>query len=31
MEKQEEKLSLLTEMIAFAVVDGTLHEGEYLF
>lgn len=31
MEKQEEKLSLLTEMIAFAVVDGTLHEREYLF
>ena len=26
-----EKLSLLTDMIAFAVVDGKLHEREYLF
>jgi len=31
MEKYEEKLALLTEMIAFSVVDGKLHEREYLF
>jgi uncharacterized tellurite resistance protein B-like protein len=31
MNKYEEKLALLTEMIAFSVVDGRLHEREYLF
>ena len=31
MNKYEEKLALLTEMIAFSVVDGQLHEREYLF
>ena len=31
MEKYEEKLALLAEMIAFSVVDGKLHEREYLF
>jgi uncharacterized tellurite resistance protein B-like protein len=31
MEKYEEKLALLTEMIAFSVVDGKLHDREYLF
>jgi uncharacterized tellurite resistance protein B-like protein len=31
MENYEEKLSLLLEMIAFSVVDGKLHEREYLF
>jgi uncharacterized tellurite resistance protein B-like protein len=31
MEKYEEKLALLTEMIAFSVVDGKLHEREYVF
>lgn len=28
---QAQKLSLLSDMIAFAVVDGKLHENEYLF
>lgn len=27
----EEKLSLLTEMISFAVIDGKLHDKEYQF
>jgi uncharacterized tellurite resistance protein B-like protein len=31
MNKYEEKLALLAEMIAFSVVDGRLHEREYLF
>jgi uncharacterized tellurite resistance protein B-like protein len=31
MNKYEEKLSLLSEMIAFSVIDGKLHEREYLF
>ena len=31
MNKYEEKLALLAEMIAFSVVDGSLHEREYLF
>jgi uncharacterized tellurite resistance protein B-like protein len=31
MEKYEEKLALLTDMIAFSVIDGRLHEREYLF
>lgn len=31
MEKYEEKIALLAEMIAFSVVDGRLHEREYLF
>ena len=31
MNKYEEKLGLLSEMIAFSVVDGKLHEREYLF
>jgi uncharacterized tellurite resistance protein B-like protein len=31
MDKHEEKLALLSEMISFAVVDGRLHEREYLF
>lgn len=31
MDKYEEKLALLSEMIAFSVVDGRLHEREYLF
>ena len=31
MSKFEEKLALLSEMIAFSVVDGRLHEREYLF
>lgn len=31
MENIDEKLALLSEMIAFAVVDGRLHEREYLF
>lgn len=28
---QSQKLSLLSDMIAFAVVDGKLHDNEYLF
>lgn len=31
MDKYEDKLALLAEMIAFSVVDGRLHEREYLF
>ncbi|MFN3753619.1 excinuclease ABC subunit B [Flavobacterium sp.] len=31
MNKYEEKLALLAEMIAFSVVDGRLHEREFLF
>lgn len=31
MNNYEERLSLLSEMIAFSVVDGKLHEREYLF
>ena len=31
MNKQEEKIALLSDMIAFAIVDGELHEREYLF
>lgn len=31
MNKYEEKLVLLSEMISFSVVDGRLHEREYLF
>jgi uncharacterized tellurite resistance protein B-like protein len=31
MENYEEKLALLIEMIAFSVVDGKLHDREYLF
>jgi len=31
MNTYEEKLSLLSEMIAFAKVDGEVHEREYLF
>jgi tellurite resistance protein len=28
---QAQKLSLLSDMIAFAVIDGKLHDNEYLF
>lgn len=31
MDKYQEKLALLSEMIAFSVIDGKLHEREYLF
>lgn len=31
MNTREEKISLLSEMIAFAIVDGRLHEREYEF
>lgn len=31
MNTYEEKLSLLSEMIAFARIDGEVHEREYLF
>jgi uncharacterized tellurite resistance protein B-like protein len=31
MNTQEEKLNLLSEMIAFAVVDGKLHDRELMF
>ena len=31
MEPQEEKLNLLREMIAFALIDGELHDREYDF
>ncbi|WP_396194938.1 excinuclease ABC subunit B [Flavobacterium sp.] len=31
MNRYEEKLALLSEMISFSVVDGRLHEREYLF
>ena len=31
MNTKAEKISLLSDMIAFAIVDGELHEREYLF
>ena len=31
MSDYKERLALLTEMIAFSVIDGRLHEREYLF
>lgn len=31
MNIQEEKIKLLSEMIAFSVIDGRLHEREYQF
>jgi uncharacterized tellurite resistance protein B-like protein len=31
MSNYKERLALLTEMIAFSVIDGRLHEREYLF
>jgi len=31
MDTKEQKLSLLADMIAFAIVDGELHEREYRF
>jgi uncharacterized tellurite resistance protein B-like protein len=31
MDNYQEKLALLTEMINFSVIDGKLHEREYLF
>ena len=31
MKSRAEKISLLSEMIAFAVVDGELHDKEYDF
>ncbi|HOD09333.1 MAG TPA: excinuclease ABC subunit B [Flavobacterium sp.] len=31
MNIEEEKIALLSDMIAFAIVDGELHEREYLF
>jgi uncharacterized tellurite resistance protein B-like protein len=31
MNNYKERLSLLSEMISFSVVDGRLHEREYLF
>lgn len=31
MNTKEQKISLLSDMIAFAIVDGKLHEREYLF
>ncbi len=31
MDTKAEKVSLLSDMIAFAIVDGELHEREYLF
>ncbi len=31
MNSNEEKMSLLSEMIAFAVIDGELHDREYDF
>jgi len=31
MNTYEEKISLLTEMIAFSVIDGRLHQREYEF
>jgi len=31
MDTYEEKISLLSEMIAFAVIDGELHDREYDF
>jgi len=31
MNTKEEKISLLSDMIAFAIIDGELHEREYVF
>ncbi|MGK4568841.1 excinuclease ABC subunit B [Flavobacterium sp. 3HN19-14] len=31
MNTYEEKISLLTEMIAFSIIDGRLHQREYEF
>ncbi len=31
MNTRTEKISLLSDMIAFAIVDGELHEREYMF
>lgn len=31
MNNYEERVALLSEMIAFSVIDGRLHEREYLF
>ncbi len=31
MNSRTEKISLLSDMIAFAIVDGELHEREYMF
>jgi uncharacterized tellurite resistance protein B-like protein len=31
MDNYQERLALLTEMINFSVIDGKLHEREYLF
>lgn len=31
MNTKEQKLSLLSDMIAFAIIDGELHEREYMF
>ncbi len=31
MDSYEEKISLLSEMIAFAIIDGQLHDREYDF
>jgi uncharacterized tellurite resistance protein B-like protein len=31
MDTKEQKLSLLSDMIAFAIIDGELHEREYMF
>ena len=31
MENYEQKLALLSDMIAFAIVDGELHDREYQF
>ncbi|WP_396212402.1 TerB family tellurite resistance protein [Flavobacterium sp.] len=31
MHTKEEKISLVSDMIAFAIVDGELHEREYMF
>ncbi|HRG18583.1 MAG TPA: TerB family tellurite resistance protein [Flavobacterium lutivivi] len=31
MSNYEEKIALLSDMIAFAIVDGELHEREYMF
>ncbi|WP_298121790.1 excinuclease ABC subunit B [Flavobacterium sp.] len=31
MNTKEQKLSLLADMIAFAIVDGELHDREYMF
>ena len=31
MHTREQKISLLSDMIAFAIVDGELHDREYQF